>query len=95
MNKTEEVEVFRLCKFDSNKYYETAEYTRQEGRYPDIKYYTVKPVKYLGRYIRSERWGFHDNSGGAENFDDNGIQNRVEYNYDGSTCFREVPNKNN
>ena len=84
-----EVEVFRLTTFDKEKCYEFALSTRNDWR--NNKYYTTNPLQYIGKYVSSERWGSGDGSGGAENFiDDNGNNHRIEYDYDGKTCFREV-----
>ena len=88
-----ETEVFRLTKFDKNKCYECALSTKREGTYPNDKYYTKNALKYLGNYTHSESWGYGDGGGGAENFDDNGKKTRIVYDYDGKTCFREVPCK--
>ena len=88
-----EIEVFRLCTFDTNKFYEFALKTRTEGKYPNQKYYSTNSLQYLGRYTHSERWGFHDGSGGAENFENNGEKIKIVYDYHGDTCFREVPCK--
>ena len=88
--KSNEVEVFRICKFNKNKNYSFALYTRKKGIYPDKEYYyTTNQLQFLGKYIKSERWGWHDGSGGAEYFDNNGKITRIEYDYDGTTCFRE------
>jgi hypothetical protein len=85
------VEVFRILDFDCNKNYEFAFYTTREGRWPNEKYFTTEPLKFLGKYCRSERWGgFGDGAGGAEVFVHNGTENRVVYDYEGKTCFREV-----
>ena len=86
-----EVEVFRLIKFDTSKCYEFALKTKTVGRYPNEKYYTTNPLKYLGKYTHSEDWGYGDGHGGAENFNDNGVKHRIVYDYEGKTCFREVP----
>lgn len=86
-----EVEVFRLIKFDTSKCYEFALKTKTVGRYPNEKYYTTNPLKYLGTYTHSEDWGCGDGHGGAENFNDNGVKHRIVYDYEGKTCFREVP----
>ena len=86
----EEVEVFRLIKFDKDKSYEFALETRSEGVWPNDKHYTTNKLVYLGRYTHSEDWGYGDNHGGAENFDDNGKKNRIVYDYEGKTCFREI-----
>ena len=87
-----DVEVFRLIKFDTSKCYEFALKTKTVGRYPNEKYYTTNPLKYLGKYTHSEEWGYGDGHGGAENFNDNGVKHRIVYDYEGKTCFREVPN---
>jgi len=84
-----ETEVFRLDTkdFDANKCYEFALYTRTTGRWPDEKYYTTNPMKYLGKWISSEEWGWGDNHGGAETFE----KHRIVLDYAGKSCFREVP----
>jgi hypothetical protein len=47
----------------------------------------------VGKYMRSERWGgWGDGSSGAEYFDNNGREERIEYDYEGDTCFVEVVN---
>lgn len=84
------MEVFRLTSFDKNKYYQFALKTKTIGVFPNEKYYTTHDLQYLGRYTHSERWGFGDDSSGAEYFDDNGTINRIEYDYGGRTCFREL-----
>lgn len=85
-----EVEVFRLCKFDPTKFYAFAYYTRRSGRYPNERYYTTNPLQYLGKHVNSERWGCGDGSGGAEYFYHGGHIERIEYDYEGTTCFVEV-----
>lgn len=87
---TEETEVFRLSIFDKTKCYGFAMRTRRESRYPNEKYYSTNPILYLGKHVKSERWGYGDNHGGAEIFENNGIQRRIVYDYDGNTCFKEV-----
>ena len=79
---TEEVEVFRFCSkdFDKDKTYEYALSTRTEGTYPNTKYYTTNTLLYLGRHVSSEEWGYGDNHGGAENFDNNG-EKKIMLNY--------------
>ena len=84
------VEVFRLIKFDKDKCYEFALYTIVEGKWPNQRYYTTNPLQYLGKWKNSERWGQGDGGGGAENFDNNGKTTRIEYDYEGKTCFREA-----
>lgn len=88
---SDEIEVFRMIRFDKNKYYAYAMYTRSEGYSLEQRYFTTRALKFLGRYVNSERWGQGDGSSGAENFvEDDGTTNRVEYDYYGKTCFIEV-----
>lgn len=87
----QEVEVFRLTTFDTNKCYAFASETKTVGKWPNQKYYATKPLQYVGAYMYSERWGNGDSRGGAENFKDmDGNIKRVVYDYDGMTCFREM-----
>jgi hypothetical protein len=81
------IEVFRLTKFKPDEYYEFAHRTSTEGRYPDERYFTTNKMLYLGRHLKSERWGYGDNGGGAEHF----VFGTVTYDYEGLTCFRAVP----
>lgn len=84
-----EVEVFRLCDFDKDSYYEHAIYTRREGTYPTERYFTTNVPQFVGKHVRGERWGFGDGSGGAEIFvDDSGKETRIVYTYEGTTGFR-------
>jgi len=85
-----ETEVFRLTKFEVGAFYSFAIYTRKEGLYPCEKYFTSNEVELVGKYVRSERWGFNDGSGGAEIFDNNGTEVRIVYTYEGTTCFIEI-----
>ena len=87
---TEETEVYRMSKFDKNKCYEFALKTRTVGTWPNEKHYTTNKLQYLGNYTHSERWGYGDGGGGAENFDNEGVKTRIVYEYEGTTCFREV-----
>lgn len=93
MSDSLETEVFRFSQsdFDTNKAYAFALHTRKEGRWPNVRYYTTNPLQYVGKYVRSERWGMGEGSGGAEIFNDNGTENRIELDYEGKTCFLEVP----
>jgi len=90
-NAEQEVEIFRLNKFDPTKNYAFALYKKQIGTWPDEHYYTTKgELQYLGKWIKQERWGYGDGGGGAEYFDDNGKETRIVYDYAGTTCFVEV-----
>jgi hypothetical protein len=87
-----ETEVFRIIQFDKEKCYAFALYTRKEGSWPNELYYTTNEVKYLGKYTHSERWGYGENRGGAENFfidDEN--KPKVIYDDESKTCFKDVP----
>ena len=88
----EETEVFRLDSedFNKSKCYAFALRTRMVGSWPNEKYYTTNPLQYLGKHIRSEDWGSRDDHGGAETFDNNGIETRIVYDYEGLTCFKQV-----
>jgi len=88
-----ETQVYRMvgADFDTNKCYEFALKTRTEGRDPNETYFSSNQLKYLGKYVSSERWGYRNSSGGAENFDNNGVATRIVL--DGNSCFREVPCK--
>lgn len=86
------VEVFRILPFDTSKEYEYAMYTSREGRWPNERFFTTNPLKFLGKYTHSERFGYcGDGSRGVEHFVHNGEKTSVEYDYEGRTCFREVP----
>lgn len=97
---SEETEVFRYSSgfpkghpqnFNKSKCYAFALSTRWAGSWPNEKYYTTNPLQYLGKHIRSEEWGSRDQHGGAETFDYNGKETRIVYDYEGLTCFKEVP----
>lgn len=91
---SEKIEVFRLTEFDTCACYEYTDETTCEGKWPDLKYYSTKPLQYLGHYTHSERWGVGENRGGAENFVNmEGITIRIEYDYAGMTCFRKLNKK--
>lgn len=86
-----EVEVFRITP-TSGKCYEHAEYTRKEGRYPNPeRYYFRGQPRYVGKHTGDKRSGFGNGGEYFSFFDNNGTKNRVNYSYEGHTCFREVP----
>jgi hypothetical protein len=88
----QEIEVYR-SKLEVEKYYETAEYTKKTGSWfqQNEKYFTtVNKLNYVGKYIKTERIGWGDGGRVWEVFDDNGKKIIVEYNYEGTTCFRET-----
>ena len=86
---SEETEVFKYSTFKPNKCYAFALSTRTAGSWPNERFFTTHPLKYLGKYLRTETWGSNDGGGRAEIFEGG----RIEYNYEGTTCFVEVPCK--
>lgn len=86
-----ETEVFRIQPV-VNKCYEHAEYTREQGRYPNERYFTSIPPRYIGEFIRSEYGGAGDGGWQINYFRDlDGIIKGMYPSYEGRTCFREVP----
>ena len=91
-----EEEVFRITP-QENKAYETAIYTRKvnvyDGEKPWLRtrYYTTNPVVYVGIAVKEVSYNHRDASHGYVLFSKNGIEEKVEYTYEGTTCFREVP----
>jgi hypothetical protein len=86
-----ETEVYRIQPL-VNKCYEHAEYTRSEGRYPNERYFTNIPPRYVGEFIRSKRGGWGDGGWQTDYFRDlNGNEVAINYSYEGRTSFREVP----
>jgi hypothetical protein len=90
-----ETKVFRVCPVvGDNKFYEYAECTRIEGRWPDEQYYTTNMPIYVGRLVKIEKGGWGDGGWRIDYFEDNfGKEHVVKYSYEGKTCFREVPQK--
>lgn len=91
-NDNLEEEVFRIST-QVNKAYETATYTRKTGTYPNLRYYTTYPVVYVGIMVKEVTYNHRDASWGYVLFSKNGVEEKVEYTYKGTTCFREVPIK--
>jgi len=92
----QEIEVYRSS-LEIGKYYETAEYTKKTGSWGERneKYFTtVNKLNYVGKYIKTERSGWGDNFRVWSIFDDNGKIINVDYNYEGTTCFRETTPSN-
>ena len=91
-DQQEEIEVFRM-EPTVGKYYETAEWTRKTGtwREGNERYFTTNVTRYVGKFVRSERMGYNDSCRVWAIFDDNGKRVQIEYNYEGTTSFRETP----
>jgi len=76
--------------FDTNKYYEYALRTRWIYVHPE-KHYTTNPLRYVGKYTHTEEYGgTGDGRRSVNYFNDNGIVNAIQDNYDAPVCFREV-----
>jgi len=89
-----EVEVFRITP-TPDKCYKHAEYTRNEGRFPDERYYFRGEPEYVGKHVSHNRDGYGNGDRVWDIFNDNGKENRVDYSYAGRTSFIEVPCKAN
>lgn len=85
-----EVEVFRIDP-EVGKCYKHAEHTRRAGRWPNERYFFTGEPRYVGRLLRTERQGYGDGGTVWSIFDNDGVQNRVDYSYEGRTSFVEVP----
>ena len=85
-----ETQVYRLTKLEVGISYLFALRTRKEGIHPNETYFTTNELEFVGKYVRSERWGYGDGGGGAEIFDNDGIEVRIVYTYEGTTCFKEI-----
>jgi hypothetical protein len=86
-----ESEVFRLTP-EVGRCYEYAESTRKQGKYQNEQYFTTNTPRYVGKFLRTTRGGDRDGEWAFSIFEDNdGKEQRVDYSYEGTTCFREVP----
>jgi len=83
-----ETEVYRLTP-EKGKYYEYAECTRKEGKWPNERYYTTNALEFVGKFIEHKSEGYRDNAHHWDIFE-NGM---VRYSYEGNTCFRVRPQK--
>ena len=84
-----ETQVYRLTP-EAGKYYETAEYTRRKGRWPNVVYYTTNKMQYVGKFVKHLQFGYHDSAIHIDIFDNNGEEIQLHYTYEGTTSFREV-----
>jgi|LakMenEpi03Aug12_release.lakeMendotaPanAssembly.Ray.scaffolds.fasta_scaffold345989_2 hypothetical protein len=83
-------EVFRLTP-EVGKRYRYAEATSRQGSYPTQKYFTTNEVHYVGVFKEHLQYGYRDNAIHIGVFDNYGTEVRVNYSYDGNTCFIEIP----
>ena len=88
-----EMEIFRISP-EEGKCYEHIEATRSQYiRGGNRRYFSTNQPRYVGKFIREERSGYGDGGQVWAIFNDNGTENRVEYSYEGNTCFIEAPCK--
>ncbi len=84
------MEVFRITP-QEGKFYKTVEATESvylgNGKF---RYFTTNPYIYCGKYIRTEYYGFGDGQEVIAIFEKDGQEFRVEYSYEGRTCFALV-----
>ena len=94
MARAGEIEVFRI-RTEVDKCYEHIEATRSEylGGMGNFRYFSTNQPRYVGKFIRQERYGSGDGGEVIDVFSDNGKEVRVNYSYEGFTCFIEVPCK--
>lgn len=88
----DETEVFR-CSPEEGKYYCTAVYTRKMGTYAlknEHYYAKTDTLKYVGQFIQTCRSGYGDGGQVWSIFDHYGEEVRVDYTYEGTTCFVET-----
>ena len=89
----DKIEMFRISP-EINKYYEYAEYTYKEGKWPNERYFVTGLLQYVGLFIRRVEGGYCDNNWRIDYFqNENCDEIEVHYSYEGKTCFREVPCK--
>ena len=88
--KKQEVEVYKLQRFEKDKCYEYALNTRTEGIWPNERYFTTNPLQYVGKHIRTiyNSYPWLNDYYITEIFDDNGKINEIP-NMD-RECFSEV-----
>jgi hypothetical protein len=55
-----ETEVFRFSTFQPNKCYAFALSTKTTGSWPNERFFTTDPLRYLGKYMRRESQGSGD-----------------------------------
>jgi hypothetical protein len=84
-----EIEVYRITP-QVGKHYETAEYTRKVGKWPNEKYFTTNTPTYVGKFVKTEQFGLGDGAQIFSVFNNNGNLETVAYTYEGTTCFRAL-----
>ena len=87
-----EIEVFRIPP-KIGKYYYTTKYTRKTGKYPNEKYFSTNPLRFVGSYIKEIRHGHGDGYLVQAVFNNNRSEIIVDYDYEGTVCFLETNDK--
>jgi len=85
----DKIEVYRLTP-KVNKYYMTTTWTEKVGKWPNEKYYSTNKLRYVGRFLRHVSYGYMDNATHMDIFDNNGVEEIVNYTYEGTTSFIET-----
>jgi hypothetical protein len=93
-----EVQTFRITP-TVGKYYEYVLATRsvfppkncKTNKYDNHIYFTTNQFSYVGRFVSGHSQGYGDGGNYYEIYDDNGTERRIDYDYYGMTCLREVP----
>ena len=81
-----EVAVYRISP-EVGKYYMHAESTRT---YDHSIHFTTNDSKYVGMFVRQERYGSGDGSEIYACFICNGVEEKIQYSYRCNTCFIET-----
>ena len=87
-NNSNEVEVFRITPMH-DRLYETATYTRKTGEWTSEKYFTTHTPRFVGKFVKHCQIGYGDGAIHYDIFEKDGHKVRVDYSYDGTTCYRE------
>jgi len=86
-----EIEVLSYIKPKVNQCYQHIEATRSESIGGKTRYFSTNEPRYVGKFIKQERFGSGNSGYTTDIFNDNGKENRVDYSYEGYTRFIKVP----
>ena len=84
-----EIQVFRLTP-EVGRFYYTTTYTRKAGKWPNETYYSTKALRYVGQFVKHYQLGAGDGAIHYDIFKDGDKVNKVDYTYEGTTCFVET-----
>lgn len=84
-----EIQVFRLTP-ELGRFYYTTTYTRKAGKWPNETYYSTKELKYVGQFVKHYQLGAGNGAIHYDIFKDGEKVNKVDYTYEGITCFVET-----